>query len=66
MTLKPVQPLVYDGSADSKAFYAEEVTADPYSWRLCEFFRQLFNFCFPVNYHNLQSDKIALANGTTV
>ena len=96
MTLKPVQPLVYDGSADSKAFhrfmtestayvkdgnvpekkqvfmiahfltgkgrtfYAEEVTADPYSWRLCEFFRQLFNFCFPVNYHNLQSDKIAV------
>ena len=73
MTLKPVQPLVYDGSADLKAFhrfmmesttyvkdrnvpekkqvfmiahfltgkgctfYAEEVAADPYSWRLQEF-----------------------------
>ena len=95
MTLKPVQPLVYDGSADSKAFhrfmmesttyvkdgnvpekkqvfmiahfltgkghtfYAEEVAADPYSWRLREFFRHLFNFCFPVNYCNLQRDKIA-------
>ena len=96
MTLKPVQPLVYDGLADSKAFhrfmmectayvkdgnvpekkqvfmiahfltgkgrtfYAKEVTADPYSWCLCEFFRRLFNFCFPVNYRNLQRDKIAV------
>ena len=96
MTLKPVQLLVYDGSADSKAFhcfmtestaymkdgnvpekkqvfmiahfltgkghtfYAKEVAADPYSWCLHEFFRRLFNFCFPVNYCNLQCDKIAV------
>ena len=95
MTLKPVQLLVYDGLADSKAFhcfmmestayvkdgnipekkqvfmiahfltgkgctlYAKEVAANPYSWHLREFFRHLFNFCFPVNYRNLQHDTIA-------
>jgi len=104
MTLKPVPPLKYDGSADSKAFhrfmmegtayvkdgnvpdekqvfmiahyltgkgrtfYAEEVAIDPYSWRLRGFFRRLFNYCFPVNYRNMQHDKIAafMQNSLTV
>ena len=49
-------------------FYAEEVAIDPYSWCLREFFRRLFNYCFPVNYRNLQCDKIAafLQNNLTV
>ena len=38
------------------------VATDLYSWRLREFSRRLFNFCFPVNYHNLQRDKIATFN----
>jgi len=95
MTLKPIPPIKYDGSIDSKAFhhfmtesttyvkdgnvpekkqvfivahyltgkghtfYMEEVVPDPYSWRLHEFFKHLFNFCFPVNYCNMQQDKIA-------
>jgi len=43
-----------------RTFYTEEVAPDPYSWRLREFFKRLFNFCFPVNYRNLQRDKIAV------
>jgi len=85
MTLKPIPPVKYDGSADSKSchhfmtestahvkdgnipekeqifiaehyltgkggtFYTEEVAPDPYSWRLREFFKRLFIFCFPMN-----------------
>jgi len=104
MTLKPIPPNKYDGSADSKAFhrfmtestayvkdgnvpekkqvfivahyltgkgrtfYSEEVAIDPYSWCIREFFKQLFNFCFPVNYRNQQRDKVAtfMQNSLTV
>jgi Retrotransposon gag protein len=31
-------------------FYVREVSGDPYRWRLPEFFRELFNYCFPVDY----------------
>ncbi|KIK33281.1 hypothetical protein CY34DRAFT_99874, partial [Suillus luteus UH-Slu-Lm8-n1] len=31
-------------------FYIREVARDPYRWRLPEFFTELFNHCFPVNY----------------
>ena len=31
-------------------FYVHEVSGDPYHWRLSTFFRELFNYCFPVDY----------------
>ncbi|KAG2057842.1 hypothetical protein BDR06DRAFT_830197, partial [Suillus hirtellus] len=31
-------------------FYIREVVRDPYQWRLPEFFNELFNHCFLVNY----------------
>ena len=40
-------------------FYTEEVAPNPYSWRLPDFFKRLFNFSFLVNYRNMQRDKIA-------
>jgi len=85
MKLKPIPPIEYDGSVDSKAFhrfitegtayvkdgkvpskkrafilahylkgkahefYMREVSGDPYRWRLETFFRELFNYCFPVD-----------------
>ena len=86
MKLKPIPPVEYDGSVDSKAFhrfitegtayvkdrevpskkqafilshylkgrahefYVQEVSGDPYRWRLSTFFRELFNYCFPVDF----------------
>ena len=86
MKLKPIPPVEYDGSVDSKAFhcfitegtayvkdgevpskkqafilshylkgkahefYVREVSGDPYRWRLSTFFRELFNYCFPVDF----------------
>jgi len=51
-----------------RTFYSEEVAIDPYSWRIREFFKQLFNFCFPVNYRNQQHNKITtfMQNNLTV
>lgn len=31
-------------------FYVREVSGDPYRWHLPEFFCELFNYCFPVDY----------------
>jgi len=86
MKLKPIPPVEYDGSVDSKAFhqfimegtayvkdgevpskkqafilshylkgrahefYVREVSGDPYRWRLSTFLRELFNYCFPVDF----------------
>jgi len=86
MKLKPIPPVEYDGSVNSKAFhcfitegttyvkdgevpskkqafilshylkgkahefYVREVSGDPYHWRLSTFFRELFNYCFPVDF----------------
>jgi len=32
-------------------FYVREVSGDPYCWRLSTFFCELFNYCFPVDFH---------------
>ncbi|KAG1731041.1 hypothetical protein EDD22DRAFT_1014251 [Suillus occidentalis] len=62
--LKPVPPMVYDEEVDT------EVARDPYRWRLPEFFTELFNHCFPVNFqtelhaklkHCYQNDKTVRA-----
>ncbi|KAG2158627.1 uncharacterized protein EDB93DRAFT_1100283 [Suillus bovinus] len=31
-------------------FYIQEVSGDPYRWRLKEFFTKMFNYCFPINF----------------
>ncbi|KAG2738296.1 hypothetical protein P692DRAFT_201666445, partial [Suillus brevipes Sb2] len=92
--LKPIPPVNYDGSPDSRAFhqfmtegtayvkdgqverkrrvfilahylkgrarefYVREVSGDPYRWRLREFFMELFNYCFPVNFRMEQRAKL--------
>lgn len=94
MTLEPIPPTKYDGSADFKAFhlftiegtayvkdgrvpskkrafilarfltgkaegfYIHEVLRDPYKWRLREFFRELYKYCFPVNFRIEQRRKL--------
>ena len=94
MTLKPIPPMKYDGSVDSKAyhrfitertayvedgrvpskkhafillhyltgrayeFYVCEVSGKPYRWRLPDFFRELFNYCFPVDFCIKQRAKL--------
>ena len=94
MTLKPIPPMKYDGSVDSKAyhrfitertayvedgrvpskkhafillhyltgrayeFYVCEVSGKPYRWRLPDFFRELFNYCFPVDFRIKQRAKL--------
>ncbi|KIJ10527.1 hypothetical protein PAXINDRAFT_157582 [Paxillus involutus ATCC 200175] len=39
-------------------FYVREVSADPYRWRLHEFFLEMFNACFPINYRTKQREKL--------
>ncbi|KIM51985.1 hypothetical protein SCLCIDRAFT_142141, partial [Scleroderma citrinum Foug A] len=39
-------------------FYVREVSGNPYSWRLPEFFRELFNYCFPVDFRIKQRRKL--------
>jgi len=39
-------------------FYIREVSGDPYGWRLPEFFRELFNYCFPVDFRIKQRRKL--------
>ncbi|KAJ8580213.1 hypothetical protein M405DRAFT_684737, partial [Rhizopogon salebrosus TDB-379] len=92
--LKPIAPMVYDGSVDSRAFhrfitegtayvkdghverkkqvfvlshyltgraheyYIREVAGDPYRWRLPEFFTEMFNYCFPINFRTKQREKL--------
>jgi len=39
-------------------FYIREVSGDPYRWRLHDFFTELFNYCFPINFHTKQREKL--------
>ncbi|KIN96089.1 hypothetical protein M404DRAFT_164089, partial [Pisolithus tinctorius Marx 270] len=39
-------------------FYVHEVSGDPYKWRLSDFFMELFNYCFPINFHLQQREKL--------
>jgi hypothetical protein len=49
-------------------FYIREVAGDPYSWGLQEFFLELFNSCFPVDFRTKQRRKLGecLQRGRTV
>jgi len=35
-------------------FYTCEVAGDPYQWRLPKFFKELFNYCFPIDFRTKQ------------
>ncbi|KIO04012.1 hypothetical protein M404DRAFT_75386, partial [Pisolithus tinctorius Marx 270] len=39
-------------------FYVREVSGDPYKWRLSDFFTELFNYCFPINFCLQQREKL--------
>ncbi|KIN95766.1 hypothetical protein M404DRAFT_33908 [Pisolithus tinctorius Marx 270] len=39
-------------------FYVWEVSGDPYKWRLSDFFTQLFNYCFPIDFRMWQREKL--------
>ncbi|KIM50769.1 hypothetical protein SCLCIDRAFT_34004 [Scleroderma citrinum Foug A] len=39
-------------------FYVRKVSRDPYCWCLPEFFRELFNYCFPVDFRIKQRQKL--------
>ena len=39
-------------------FYVREVSGNPYGWHLPEFFRELFNYCFPVDFRIKQQRKL--------
>ncbi|KIO00006.1 hypothetical protein M404DRAFT_153540, partial [Pisolithus tinctorius Marx 270] len=39
-------------------FYVHEVSGDPYKWRLSDFFTELFNYCFPIDFQMRQREKL--------
>ncbi|KIN95152.1 hypothetical protein M404DRAFT_166570, partial [Pisolithus tinctorius Marx 270] len=39
-------------------FYVHEVSGDPYKWRLSDFFTELFNYCFPIDFRMHQREKL--------
>ena len=39
-------------------FYVRKVLRDPYRWHLPEFFQELFNYCFPVDFRITQRQKL--------
>ncbi|KIN94591.1 hypothetical protein M404DRAFT_72741, partial [Pisolithus tinctorius Marx 270] len=49
-------------------FYVCEVSGDPYKWRLSDFFTELFNYCFPIDFRMRQQGKLQLCyqNSKTV
>ncbi|KIM50239.1 hypothetical protein SCLCIDRAFT_146024 [Scleroderma citrinum Foug A] len=54
------QPFILFHYLTGKAhkFYVRKVSRDPYRWRLPEFFRELFNYCFPVDFRIKQWQKL--------
>jgi len=42
----------------AREFYTREVSGDPYHWRLKDFFTELFNYCFPINFRMKQREKL--------
>ncbi|KIN97118.1 hypothetical protein M404DRAFT_66926, partial [Pisolithus tinctorius Marx 270] len=39
-------------------FYVCEVSSDPYKWRLSDFFTELFNYCFLIDFRMCQQGKL--------
>ncbi|KAF8833859.1 hypothetical protein BDN67DRAFT_916116, partial [Paxillus ammoniavirescens] len=39
-------------------FYIREISNTPHKWRLRNFFLDMFNYCFPINYRTKQHEKL--------
>ncbi|KAG6882482.1 hypothetical protein C0993_010397 [Termitomyces sp. T159_Od127] len=39
-------------------FYTQRVSLNPEKWSLQKFFTELFNYCFPIDFHNQQRTKL--------
>ena len=39
-------------------FYIHEVSDNLYQWHLCDFFLELFNSCFPIDFRTKQREKL--------
>ena len=55
---KRVFILVHYLKGRAREFYTREVSGDPYCWRLKDFFTELFNYCFPINFRMKQQEKL--------
>ena len=42
----------------AREFYVNAVAVDPYKWKLPEFYTELFNYCFPVDFQAKQREKL--------
>ena len=42
----------------AREFYVNAVAVDPYKWKLPEFYTELFNYCFPVDFRAKQREKL--------
>ena len=43
---------------EARTFYVREVASNPWEWRLKDFFVELFNACFPINFWTEQREKL--------
>ena len=48
-------------SGKAHEFYVHEVSSNPYKWRLRDFFLELFNSCFPIDFRTKQREKLKRA-----
>jgi hypothetical protein len=55
---KQVFVLLHYLTGKAHEFYIREVAGDPYSWGLQEFFLELFNSCFPIDFCTKQHHKL--------
>jgi hypothetical protein len=39
-------------------FYTQQVSDRPEEWKLSKFLTELFNYCFPLDYHSRQRKKL--------
>ncbi|KIK22800.1 hypothetical protein PISMIDRAFT_11368 [Pisolithus microcarpus 441] len=42
----------------AREFYVRKVSGNPYKWQLSDFFTELFNYCFPIDFHLWQREKL--------
>ncbi|KAG2335788.1 hypothetical protein BDR05DRAFT_897749, partial [Suillus weaverae] len=57
-TRKKVFVLSHFLKGKAHEFYIREILGDPYRWRFREFFTEMFNYCFPINFRSKQCEKL--------
>ncbi|THU77149.1 hypothetical protein K435DRAFT_894040 [Dendrothele bispora CBS 962.96] len=45
-------------TSTAKSFFMHKVAGNHHKWKLTRFFRELFNFCFPLDYRDQQRLKL--------